>query len=130
MVHGQNSGLKHVNLTVPDAVKSAQDFIDIFGWHIRWQGPALNGGHTVHIGNENSYVAFYSPAQPGANMSIDKSRTGHLNHIGIVVDDLDAVERKVIAKGFRPVNHGDYEPGRRFYFDDDNGLEVEVVSYA
>jgi hypothetical protein len=32
--------------------------------------------------------------------------------------------------GLTPFAHGDYEPGRRFYFFDPNGIEFEVVSYA
>ncbi len=50
--------------------------------------------------------------------------------MGIVVDDLDAVEQRVIAAGLTPTNHDDYEPGRRFYFDDPDGIEFEIVSYA
>ncbi|KAB2847362.1 MAG: VOC family protein, partial [Sphingopyxis terrae] len=53
-----------------------------------------------------------------------------LNHVGIQVDDLDAIEAKVVDAGLRPFNHGDYEPGRRFYFFDPDGIEYEVVSYA
>ena len=52
-----------------------------------------------------------------------------LNHIGVEVDDLDAVEARVIAAGLLPFNHGDYDPGRRFYFLDPDGIEYEVVSY-
>ena len=53
-----------------------------------------------------------------------------LNHVGVVVDDLDRVEERVVAAGLTPFSHGDYEPGRRFYFFDWNGIELEVVSYA
>jgi hypothetical protein len=53
----------------------------------------------------------------------------HLNHIGILVEDLDEVEKKVKASGFIPHNHDDYEPGRRFYFDLEDCVEIEVVSY-
>ena len=53
-----------------------------------------------------------------------------LNHISIVVNGLDAVEQKVIARGYVPNSHQDYEPGRRFYFEDENGIEIEVISYA
>ncbi|MEO0544018.1 MAG: VOC family protein [Pseudomonadota bacterium] len=130
MSHQIRTGLEHVNLTVPDAQKTAQNLIDIFGWRIRWQGPALNGGHVVHVGDEDSYVALYTPKEITGAVSINKARALHLNHIGVVVDDLDDVEKRVINKGFRPNNHDNYEPGRRFYFDDDDGLEVEVVSYA
>ena len=58
------------------------------------------------------------------------TQLGGLNHVGIVVDDLDGVEARVKAAGFTPTNHGDYEPGRRFYFDDSDGVEYEIVSYA
>ncbi|HBR42432.1 MAG TPA: glyoxalase, partial [Sulfitobacter pontiacus] len=30
---------------------------------------------------------------------------------------------------FTPVNHADYEPGRRFYFRDHDGVEYELVQY-
>ena len=48
----------------------------------------------------------------------------------VVVEDLDGVEAKVKAAGYHPHNHGDYEPGRRFYFDGPDNIEIEVVSYA
>ena len=55
---------------------------------------------------------------------------GGLNHIGIVVDDLGAMEERVIAAGLKPHSHQDYEPGRRFYFHDRDRIEYEIVSYA
>jgi hypothetical protein len=53
-----------------------------------------------------------------------------LNHIGVVVEDLNAAEARVIAAGFMPRSHTDYEPGKRFYFDDHDGIEFEVISYS
>lgn len=52
-----------------------------------------------------------------------------LNHVAVVVDDLDAAEARVAEAGLTPFNHSDYKPGRRFYFFDPNGIEFEVVSY-
>mgnify|MGYP000932223655 CR=1 FL=1 len=46
------------------------------------------------------------------------------------VDDPGEAERRVIAAGYRPFNHGDYAPGRRFYFLDEDEVEFEIVSYA
>ena len=54
---------------------------------------------------------------------------GSLNHIGVEVDDLAAIEAKVLAAGLRPFGHDTYDPGRRFYFLDPDGIEYEVVSY-
>ena len=55
--------------------------------------------------------------------------SGHVNHVGIVVDDLDEIEQRVRSVGFEPHMRANYEPGRRFYFFNDMGLEIEVVSY-
>lgn len=52
-----------------------------------------------------------------------------LNHLAFTVDDLDAAEAAVTAHGLEPFGHDDYEPGRRFYFFDWDGIEFEVVSY-
>lgn len=122
--------LEHVNFTVADSRATAAWLSDLFGWHVRWEGPAINGGHTVHVGTDTAYLAVYSPAGGAEGVSVNKSRSGHLNHVGVVVGDLDAVEAKVRALGYKPYNHADYEPGRRFYFDDENGIEFEVVSYG
>ncbi|PHR19208.1 MAG: glyoxalase [Sphingopyxis sp.] len=121
--------LEHANITVSDPQRSAALLRDLFGWHIRWEGPAMLGGHTIHIGTDDSYVALYTNADVRvADPTFNKGEP--LNHIGVTVDDLDAVEAKVVAAGLEPFNHGDYEPGRRFYFFDWNGIEWEVVSYA
>ena len=59
----------------------------------------------------------------------DADRTGGLQHLGILVDDLDPIEVLVKAEGIEPYNHMTYEPGRRFYFNDHDGIEFEVVAY-
>ncbi|MFN3727477.1 MAG: VOC family protein [Allosphingosinicella sp.] len=118
--------LEHVNVTVSDPRRTAEMLERLFGWRIRWEGPAKLNGRTVHVGTENAYVALWTPP-PGFEPAEEDSR---LNHIGVVVDDLDAAEERVKAEGFTTHNHADYEPGRRFYFDDSDGIEFEVVSYA
>lgn len=122
--------LEHTNLTVSDPKATAAWMCDLFGWHIRWQGEAKDNGYTVHVGTQDSYLALYAPsraARPGPSTYVT---IGGLNHIGVQVDDLDAVEARVKAAGFVPTNHADYEPGRRFYFDDSEGIEIEVVEYS
>lgn len=127
------SRLEHVNVTVPDPKATAQMLIDLFGWHIRWEGAGMAGaGYTVHVGTDTDYLALYSGSGELADMKADQSYLlrGGLNHIGVVVDDLEATEQKVKDLGFKPHSHYDYEPGKRFYFYDRDGLEIEVVSYA
>lgn len=120
--------LEHVNFTVTDPKATAKMLCDIFGWSIRWEGEALNNGYTVHVGSDSSYLAVYSRGVHDTPQNSYKTRAG-LNHIGIVVDDLDAAETKIKSLGFETHSHADYEPGRRFYFYDADEIEFEVICY-
>lgn len=55
--------IEHINLTVTNPAQTAEMLISLFNWHIRWQGPARSGGHTIHVGSEDHYLALYSAAQ-------------------------------------------------------------------
>ena len=125
--------LEHANVTVANPQGLAALLGDLFGWKIRWEGTALDGvGYTVHVGTDDTYLALYTgnarkPVQPEETTY---NRVAGLNHIGIVVDDLDAAEARVRSLGLIPNSHADYEPGRRFYFDTPHQIEIEVISYA
>ena len=121
--------LEHVNVSVPDPRATAAVLGELFGWAIRWEGPALNDGFTVHVGDADGYLALYAPGDGQGPAGDTYHTTGGLNHIGVEVDDLEAVEARVKSRGYRPHNHADYEPGRRFYFDGPDGIEFEVVAY-
>lgn len=122
--------LEHVNITVSDPRATADWLERVFGWHVRWEGEAMAGGWTMHVGTDDAYVALYNPGKDIGTPGTSYGTRGGLNHWAVVVDDLDAIEARVKAEGFKPVNHADYEPGRRFYFHDHDDVEVEVVSYA
>ena len=117
--------LEHVNITVSDIERSATLLQQLLGWRIRWRGPSQFGGETIHVGSDEDYIAVYTKGAPVPRFA----KGVPLNHVGIVVPDLDAAEAVVRAAGLEPFNHGDYEPGRRFYFFDWDGIEFEVVSY-
>lgn len=121
--------LEHVNVTVADPDKAAAVLCELFDWKIRWSGPGMQTGRTVHVGDDSSYVALFSYGAPTASQQESYRTQGGLNHIAVVVDDLDTTEARVKRAGFLPENHADYEPGRRFYFVEGNGIEIEVVSY-
>lgn len=128
------SRLEHVNITVSDPKATARMLEHLFGWHVRWEGAAMGGaGYTVHVGGDDSYVALYAGSDP--HQTVPKAAAsyqtrGAMNHIAVVVDDLDQTEDKVRGLGFTAHSHANYEPGRRFYFHDSDGVEIEVVSYA
>ena len=120
--------LEHVNVTVTDPERTAKLLKELFGWTVRWRGPARDGGRSVHVGAGDHYVALYTGDKLAYGPE-DFAKGRPLNHIGIEVEDLDAVEARTVAAGLTPFNHADYEPGRRFYFLDPDGIEYEVVSY-
>lgn len=121
--------LEHTNFTVSDPDATAKWMCDLFGWHIRWAGAAMQTGRTVHVGTKSRYLALFSPGAPGSAKDDSYATVGGLNHLAVVVDDIDAMEAQVKAAGFIPINHSDYEPGKRFYFNDHDGIEYEVVAY-
>ena len=117
--------LEHVNITVGDIERSTALLERLCGWHVRWRGPSMLEGETIHVGGEADYIAVYTRGP----LPKPFAKGMPLNHVGLVVDDLDAAEAAVKAAGLEPFNHADYEPGRGFYFFDWDGIEFEVVSY-
>lgn len=122
--------LEHVNVTVSDPKKTARMLTELFGWHVRWEGSAKYDGFSVHVGTEDEYIALYALPEQERLEQESYYRTGAVNHFGILVDDLDAAEERVLKAGYKTHNHQTYDPGSRFYFHDHDGIEWEVVSYA
>ena len=121
--------IEHVNIAVADPERTSGLMQALFDWHVRWRGRSQNGGYATHVGSNDHYVALTTRGDtPDIVEAFPKGRP--LNHIGVEVDDLDATEARVRAAGLTPFSHADYEPGRRFYFLDPDGIEYEVVSYA
>ncbi|MGC3938250.1 VOC family protein [Roseobacter sp. EG26] len=121
--------LEHTNYTVSDADATAAWMCDLFDWRIRWEGASLDGGKSIHVGTDTHYLALYTPKVQTGEKPNSYITRGGLNHIAVVVEDIDAMESAVKTAGFTPGNHGDYEPGRRFYFHDHDNIEYEVVQY-
>lgn len=124
--------IEHVNISVADADAIASKLCEIFDWQVRWSGPAMDEGYTVHVGStgaNSSYFSLYAPKE-----LIKNSNQGHqieacLNHVGIVVDDLSEFEARLLALGYKTFSHRDYGPCNSFYFLIDDHLEIEVIEY-
>jgi catechol 2,3-dioxygenase-like lactoylglutathione lyase family enzyme len=121
---------EHVNVTVSDPKKTAAMLVDLFGWHVRWEGPSKYDGYTVHVGTDDEYIALYALLKQERPKQESYYRTGAVNHFGILVDDLDAAEQRILKAGIKTHSHQTYDPGSRFYFHDHDGIEWEVISYV
>lgn len=119
--------LEHVNISVTDGERTADLIARLTGWYKRWEGPSLDNGRSIHLGDERAYLAIHTSPRIEGNFK----KSVPMNHIGIAVDDLGAAEALVTGAGLTPFNHGQYEPGpRSFYFFDWDGIEWEIVSYG
>ena len=82
--------IEHVNITVADPARTSALMEALFDWHVRWSGPSQNGGHTIHVGSDEHYVALHTP---GGTAPVPQAfaKGTPLNHIGVEVEDLDGL---------------------------------------
>ena len=119
--------LDHVNIPVIDLEESIAFYQDLFDWRVRWRGKTTFGKPAAHVGDGEQYIGLIQVASDDPQLP-DYSRPG-LNHFGIVVDSLEKARETLAKRGISPHNEPEYEPGRRFYFFDPNGVEVELIDY-
>ncbi len=124
--------IEHVNVTVSDPDRAARLMESLFGWHVRWQGPARNGGRTIHVGSDDHYIALYT-GHGVAYTADDFAKGRPLNHIGVEVDDLAGIEAKVVSRRPAPVRPRHLRPGPPVLFSRSRrhrvrGGELQVIS--
>jgi catechol 2,3-dioxygenase-like lactoylglutathione lyase family enzyme len=123
--------LEHVNITVSNIDTSFQFYADLFGFEKRWEGMGageVGPVRSMHAGNEHTYLAFFEAEREGRRPA-DYGIAG-VNHIGFEVDDLEIYRKRLEELGVRIHLEADYEPGKRIYFHDPDGVEIELVEYG
>jgi catechol 2,3-dioxygenase-like lactoylglutathione lyase family enzyme len=121
--------LEHVNMTVTDLDRSIGFYGKALGLRVRWRGTNAEGAPAAHVGDERNYLALFESGAKGSRGEPDYGQTG-LNHFGWVVEDLDSAKARLAELGIQPHHEADYEPGRRAYFFDPDGIEIELVEYS
>ena len=121
--------LEHTNFTVRDPQASAAWMQKVFGWKTRWEGPAIAGGYTVHVGSA-AYLSGALCAQRSETAGESSyDIVGGLNHVGVLVEDIDATEESARGRVHPQITTPITNRADGFTFDDDNGIEFEVVQY-
>lgn len=121
--------LEHANITVRSIDEATRLLGTAFpDFRVRGGGE-FRGRKWIHFGNEQTYLALNEyPTAEGEEK--DYSRTG-LNHMGFVVDDLDGIDQRLQAIGYK-LDEEFQEEGefrRRHYYCDGNNMEWEFVEY-
>jgi catechol 2,3-dioxygenase-like lactoylglutathione lyase family enzyme len=101
--------LEHVNLTVKNIDESVRFLTTAFRpFKVRGEGVA-DGNRWLHVGTDRTYIALDESPH-------DRSAPGPLNHLGYVVDDVDAVAARLREAGFKEGMTAPPHPHRRRIF--------------
>ena len=123
--------LEHANLIVRD-IDATIRFIQtaLPGYVVRHDAIDPDGRRGVHSGTGEAYLALnQATAEPAELWRPYTGRPG-VNHLGIEVDDVDALRTRMLSAGYRESTPPNSHPFRkRVYFYDPDGNDWEFVQY-
>ena len=124
--------LEHINLVVNDIEKMLTFYQAAFpNWRVRDKGQSEWYGKKrtwLHFGDDNQYIALSDNGE-GENRDLEGHQVG-LAHFAYVIDNLDAMIKRLSKTGFSIAKDGSSEPFRKnIYFIDPAGFEIEFVEY-
>jgi catechol 2,3-dioxygenase-like lactoylglutathione lyase family enzyme len=122
--------MEHANLHVrhfDDAVRFLKTAFPDF--YVRSESES-DGSRWMHIGTDETYIALNETSDDrSANREPYDGKPG-INHLGYEVDDVDALQERLVAAGFRDSTYPNSHPHRkRVYFYDADGNDWEFVQY-
>ncbi len=131
--------LEHANITVESIDETVRFLSAVFpdasvrgGGHMYWNEETQEArGKWAHFGTSEHYIALQQNAEPSGRSDVTYRNDG-INHLGFVVENLDAIMSRVTEAGYKlsPVSAlNDHPHRRRAYYFDDNGIEWELVEY-
>ncbi len=124
--------IEHVNLVVDD-IPSTLAFLRaaLPSWDVRGEGDGHWYGTPrkwLHFGDSHHYITLNDHGS-GPNRDLRGLSVG-LAHIGMEVDDVDAVVERLRAAGHEPTTIGADHPHRKtVYFSEPAGFEFEFIQY-
>lgn len=124
--------IEHCNITVPN-IDEAIKFIQIVApdFKVRRDETPPSSNRWAHIGNEQYYFALQEPhIGSEAKKPRQAYKNNGVNHIALIVDDLSAIEEKLVKSGYlRSIDTPIEKYRKRLYFFDSFGFEWELIEY-
>ena len=124
--------LEHANLTVRDLDDTLRFLLTALPhWRVRGEGRMDWFGQSIrwlHVGTDTQYLALQSGGQ-GDGLDWQGHATG-VKHLGLVVDDVEAVVARLAAAGY-PLDHwgGTTALRRSAYVVAPGSVQFEFVEY-
>jgi catechol 2,3-dioxygenase-like lactoylglutathione lyase family enzyme len=120
---------EHIQYVCSDLDAMVHFYTTVFGLPLRGRGfeqTPDRSYHWVHIGTDDTYVAFRSPYDGAA---YDAASVYKQDHFGVVVPDLDVVLARLEECGAPRIPKGNHPYRDRVYTRDPDGNEIEIVAY-
>ena len=122
--------MEHANLHVrhfDDAVRFLKTAFPDF--EVRSESTE-DGLRWMHIGTADTYIALNETTQARNESQNPYNGAPGVNHLGYEVDDVDALQQRLAAAGFKDSTYPNKHPHRkRVYFYDADGNDWEFVQY-
>ncbi|MFQ3613653.1 MAG: VOC family protein [Cyanobacteriota bacterium] len=116
---------EHVNQACADLDVTRRFYQTLFPeWRIRAEGSGA-GWHWIHLGDDQFYMALNQAEDPGR---LSQS-TGHVDHIGFVIEVGQAMQDLFQAHGIPYELYTSPETRFRLYIYDPDGTQIELVEY-
>ena len=120
--------LEHANITVSNLQESIDFFQTAFP-HFKIRGGGNETREWIHLGDDSTYIAINQGTSGQSHSGKDMDRLG-VNHIGFVVENVNKITDRLLAKGYLRDFPKQVEKFRiRDYFIDKDGNEFEFVQY-
>lgn len=119
---------EQANITVPDALKTARWYAELFGWRILWSASSIYWGTSVHVGTDKYYIAIHSLPDLASNGPNRHRARNHAHHVRIVAEDFDTIRGRAALAGYMIAAPTGCNMAECFDFHDEHGVEFEVVS--
>ncbi len=122
--------IEHINITVANIDKSCDYYYQLFGFEKSWEGTAFAEKGNVracHVKKGDIYLSFFEAEEMGSYQS--NYGINGINHFALEVESLLPYREKLKHLNIKIHIDENYEPGKRIYFFDLNGVEIELVEY-
>lgn len=122
--------MEHANLHVrhfDDAVRFLQTAFPDF--KVRSES-IRDGLRWMHIGTDETYIALNETKADASKIKQPYDASPGVNHLGYEVGDVEALQKRLSAAGFKDSTYPNSHPHRkRVYFYDADGNDWEFVQY-
>ena len=119
--------IEHANICVTDLKASTEFYCRLFNFKLSWEGLTDSGRRAAHVRNGDTYLSLFEAGTEG-RAPLGYHAAGY-NHVGFEVNDLDSYRQRLKEMEVPLKGEEDYDPGRRLYFYDPDGIEIELVEY-